>query len=44
MPYEPIRREPLKQMLDKLREAIYKPVAELDVTAWVTPEPVTYEE
>ncbi|KZS48752.1 alpha-mannosidase [Paenibacillus glucanolyticus] len=44
MPYEPIRREPLKQMLDKLREAIYKPIAELDVTAWVTPEPVTYEE
>lgn len=42
MPYEPIRPEPLKQMLNKLREAIYEPVAELDVTAWVTPEPVSY--
>ncbi|AYB44486.1 alpha-mannosidase [Paenibacillus lautus] len=42
MPYEPIRLEPLKQMLKKLREAIYEPVAELEVTAWVTPEPVSY--
>lgn len=42
MPYEPIRLEPLKQMLNKLREAIYEPVAELEVTAWVTPEPVSY--
>ena len=26
----------------KVREAIYRPVAELDVCAWVTPEPVPY--
>ncbi|MGW7158959.1 alpha-mannosidase [Paenibacillus taichungensis] len=44
MPYEPIRPERLKQMLNKLREAIYEPIAELEVTAWVTPEPVPYEE
>ncbi|KOY14802.1 alpha-mannosidase [Paenibacillus xylanivorans] len=44
MPYEPIRPERLKQMLNKLREAIYEPIAELEVTAWVTPEPVSYEE
>jgi alpha-mannosidase len=31
-------------MLNKLREAIYEPIAELEVTAWVTPEPVSYEE
>lgn len=44
MPYEPIRLERLKQVLNKLRDAIYEPVAELDVTAWVTTEPVRYEE
>lgn len=44
MPYEPIRPERLKQMLNKLREAIYEPIAELEVTAWVTPEPVPYAE
>ncbi|SHN57567.1 alpha-mannosidase [Paenibacillus sp. ov031] len=44
MPYEPIRPERLKQMLNKLREAIYEPIAELEVTAWITPEPVPYEE
>lgn len=44
MPYEPIRPERLKQMLNKLREAIYEPIAELEVTAWVTSEPVSYEE
>lgn len=43
MPYEPIRPERLKQMLYKLREAIYKPITELEVKAWVTPEPVSYE-
>ncbi|WP_339296529.1 glycoside hydrolase family 38 C-terminal domain-containing protein [Paenibacillus sp. FSL W7-1279] len=42
MPYEPIRPERLKQMLNQLREAIYEPVAELEVKAWVTPEPVSF--
>lgn len=44
MPYEPIRFEPLKQLLSKLREAIYEPVTQLKVTAWVTPEPVSFAE
>ncbi|WP_068619819.1 alpha-mannosidase [Paenibacillus tuaregi] len=44
MPYEPIRAGHLNQMLSKLREAIYEPVAQLKVTAWVTPEPVPFEE
>ena len=43
MPYEPIRPERLRQMLNKLREEIYKPITELEVKAWVTPEPVSYE-
>ncbi|MGO4731043.1 alpha-mannosidase [Paenibacillus sp. 2KB_22] len=44
MPYEPIRLGHLNQMLSKLREAIYEPIAQLNVTAWVTPEPVPFEE
>jgi len=44
MPYEPIRLGHLNQMLSKLREAIYEPIAKLNVTAWVTPEPVPFEE
>lgn len=44
MPYEPIRSEHLNQMLSKLREATYEPVGKLKVTAWVTPEPVSFEE
>ncbi|WP_211746113.1 glycoside hydrolase family 38 C-terminal domain-containing protein [Paenibacillus sp. Marseille-Q4541] len=44
MPYEPIRPEQLQQMVTKLRESIYQPIAELEVTAWVTSEPVPYEE
>ncbi|MGV2885600.1 alpha-mannosidase [Paenibacillus taichungensis] len=44
MPYEPIRLGHLNQMLSKLREAIYEPIAKLNVTAWVTPEPVSFEE
>ncbi|MEO2203465.1 glycoside hydrolase family 38 C-terminal domain-containing protein [Paenibacillus pabuli] len=43
MPYEPIRPERLKQMLNKLRDAIYEPITELEVKAWVSPEPVSYE-
>lgn len=44
MPYEPIKIPSLKHMINELREAIYNPIAELEVTAWVTPEPVPYEE
>lgn len=44
MPYEPIRLGHLNQMLSKLREAIYEPIAQLNVKAWVTPEPVPFEE
>lgn len=44
MPYEPIKISSLKHMITELREAIYKPIADLEVTAWVTPEPVPYEE
>jgi len=44
MPYEPIRLERLKHVLNKLREAIYEPVAELEITAWATAEPVRYGE
>lgn len=44
MPYEPIKSAQLQRMLTKLRESIYEPIAELEVTAWVTAEPVPYEE
>lgn len=44
MPYETIRPAQLKAMVERLRNAIYDPIAELDVTAWVTPEPVPYAE
>ncbi|MFS0869117.1 alpha-mannosidase [Paenibacillus xylanilyticus] len=43
MPYEPVRPERLKQTLNKLREAIYDPLTELEVKAWVTSEPVSYD-
>ncbi|NUU74904.1 alpha-mannosidase [Paenibacillus xylanilyticus] len=43
MPYEPIRPERLKQLLNKLREAIYDPLTELEAKAWVTNEPVSYD-
>lgn len=44
MPYETIKPERLKTMLESWKEQIYVPLAELKVTAWVTPEPVPYEE
>lgn len=44
MPYETIKPERLKDMLDGWKERIYVPIAELRVTAWITPEPVPYEE
>ncbi|CAM4181418.1 glycosyl hydrolase-related protein [Paenibacillus alkaliterrae] len=43
MPYETVSMEQLKSMLERLKEHIYKPLSELNVTAWVTPEPVPYE-
>lgn len=44
MPYETVRPEQLKAMLNDWKEQIYVPLEELRVTAWVTPEPVPYEE
>lgn len=44
MPYETVRPGQLRSMLDRLKEHIYAPITELNVTAWVTQEPVTYEE
>jgi alpha-mannosidase len=44
MPYETVRPEQLKSMLNRLKDQIYLPVTELNVTAWVTPEPVPYTE
>ncbi|MBB3111677.1 alpha-mannosidase [Paenibacillus phyllosphaerae] len=43
MPYEIIKPEQLRAMLDQLQSHIYQPVAPLNVTAWVTAEPVSYE-
>ncbi|MCQ6560055.1 alpha-mannosidase [Paenibacillus mendelii] len=44
MPYETVKPEQLKTLLKKLEEHIYKPLEDLKVTAWVTKEPVSYEE
>ncbi|GIO11360.1 alpha-mannosidase [Cohnella xylanilytica] len=46
MPYEigKVMREKAARTLDRLREAIYRPVAHLAVEAWVTKEPVPYAE
>ncbi|MCA0758160.1 alpha-mannosidase [Paenibacillus sp. N4] len=44
MPYETVRPEQLKAILNDWKEHIYVPLEELRVTAWVTPEPVPYEE
>ncbi|NEW04800.1 alpha-mannosidase [Paenibacillus sp. SYP-B3998] len=44
MPYEIIRVERLKQTLKKIEEHIYEPIASLSVKAYVTKEPVSYEE
>ncbi|OME80682.1 alpha-mannosidase [Paenibacillus sp. FSL A5-0031] len=44
MPYEKVRTEQLKSLLDRLKEQIYKPLTDLKVTAWVTEEPVSYED
>ncbi|WP_435165075.1 alpha-mannosidase [Paenibacillus glycanilyticus] len=46
MPYETkrIKLQKAKDLLPRIREAIYQPVSALKVTAWVTKEPVPYEE
>jgi alpha-mannosidase len=33
----------LAEMTERLKEAVYSPLADLEVTAWVTPEPVPYD-
>ncbi|NIK80247.1 alpha-mannosidase [Paenibacillus castaneae] len=43
MPYEKVRTEQLKSALERLKDQIYMPLSELNVTAWVTQEPVSYE-
>ncbi|MBW7458108.1 hypothetical protein K0U00_29105, partial [Paenibacillus sepulcri] len=44
MPYETVKTNRLKSMLERLQAHIYEPVADLRVSAWVTPEPVSYEQ
>lgn len=44
MPYEIVRPEQLKSMINEWKDQIYIPLEELRVTAWVTPEPVPFEE
>ena len=38
------KKQELEALTDRIREAAYTPVADLQVTAWVTPEPVAYAE
>ncbi|MDQ0061482.1 hypothetical protein J2T14_003662 [Paenibacillus harenae] len=42
MPYEKVRPESLKSMLRRMEKSIYVPLSDLNVTVWVTPEPVQY--
>lgn len=44
MPYEKVRPESLKSMLRRMEKSIYVPLSDLNVTVWVTPEPVPYAE
>lgn len=46
MPYETkrIKLQKAKNLLPRIRHAIYEPVASMKVTAWVTAEPVPYSE
>ncbi|WP_123041415.1 alpha-mannosidase [Cohnella candidum] len=46
MPYESdkIKLDRAKSVLSRLRTAIYEPLGDLNVTAWVTREPVPYSE
>ncbi|UKS28312.1 glycosyl hydrolase-related protein [Paenibacillus sp. HWE-109] len=43
MPYETIKLERLKATLNKIQKHIYLPVASLEVTAFVTKEPVVFD-
>ncbi|MEJ8303704.1 alpha-mannosidase [Saccharibacillus sacchari] len=45
MPYENnrIMLDRAKNMLNRLREEIYEPIGSLNVSAWITQEPVPYE-
>ncbi|WP_169083532.1 alpha-mannosidase [Paenibacillus sp. PL91] len=43
MPYDKVKTEHLRSVLERLKDQIYKPVSELKATAWVTQEPVPYE-
>lgn len=46
MPYEAqaVMVQRVRERMNKLQAYIYEPVADLAVEAWVTPEPVAYEE
>ncbi|SDS10935.1 alpha-mannosidase [Paenibacillaceae bacterium GAS479] len=44
MPYEIIKTDRLKSVLERLQPKIYEPIANLEVSAWVTAEPVPYAE
>lgn len=42
--YDKLTKEYLKQVKSRLESAAYKEIAPLEVTAWITPEPVTFED
>ncbi|MFD0711584.1 alpha-mannosidase [Paenibacillus sp. GCM10027626] len=44
MPYETYKPESMKSLLNDIDKHIYVPIADLNVTAWVTKEPVPYAE
>ncbi|MDQ6419079.1 glycoside hydrolase family 38 C-terminal domain-containing protein [Paenibacillus sp. LHD-117] len=44
LPYESLKPDHGRRWLEKISENIYEKAADLSVTAWVTPEPVPYEE
>ncbi|MFD1677553.1 alpha-mannosidase [Alicyclobacillus fodiniaquatilis] len=43
MPYEKISIRKLRHMCNRIQDRIYTKIAPLSVSAWVTPEPVSYE-
>ncbi|RKP52909.1 alpha-mannosidase [Cohnella endophytica] len=44
MPYETIKIEKLKATLNRIQKHIYTPIASLEVTAYVTKEPVAFDQ
>lgn len=42
--YSKLTKRYLKEVKNKIESSIYKPIAPLEVTAWVTPEPVPFEQ